>query len=136
MSATLSARLGLNQPALSHHLALLRVGSLISTRCAGHYQFYSVRPGGLGDVVTRVQVAMDSVRPIRAPGEAASLPSAPTIGNDPVVSPGPIGAHLHGLLWAWPSEPAPGVAARVKAKSFRLRSCIPAWAKAPGPRAP
>lgn len=36
-------RLGQSQPAVSHHLALLRVSSLIESRREGKHNFYSVR---------------------------------------------------------------------------------------------
>ena len=47
----LSARLGMSQPALSHHLALLRVAGFVATRRAGKFQLYSIRPEALGDVI-------------------------------------------------------------------------------------
>ncbi len=39
----LCERLGQSQPAVSHHLALLRVARLIESRRDGKYNFYSVR---------------------------------------------------------------------------------------------
>ena len=39
----LCAKLGLSQPAVSHHLALLRVDGLIESRRDGKYNYYSVR---------------------------------------------------------------------------------------------
>lgn len=36
-------RLGQPQPAVSHHLALLKNGGLLSQRRAGKYNFYSIR---------------------------------------------------------------------------------------------
>jgi len=36
-----------NQPAVSHHLALLRHGSIISPRRAGKNNFYSLTPAGV-----------------------------------------------------------------------------------------
>ncbi|MCY2963407.1 MAG: metalloregulator ArsR/SmtB family transcription factor, partial [Planctomycetota bacterium] len=38
-------RLGQSQPAVSHHLALLRVAGLIEARRDGKHNFYSVRAG-------------------------------------------------------------------------------------------
>jgi len=44
-------RLGQTQPAVSHHLALLRVSGLIEARRAGKNNFYSVRTDHLNDLL-------------------------------------------------------------------------------------
>ena len=40
-----------SQPAVSHHLALLRVSSLIESRREGKHNFYSVRTDTFGDML-------------------------------------------------------------------------------------
>ncbi|QEH37966.1 HTH-type transcriptional regulator KmtR [Aquisphaera giovannonii] len=44
-------RLGQSQPAVSHHLALLRVSGLIESRREGKHNFYSVRTEHFGDLL-------------------------------------------------------------------------------------
>jgi ArsR family transcriptional regulator len=44
-------RLGQGQPAVSHHLALLRVSGLIEPRREGKHNFYSLRAEAFGDLV-------------------------------------------------------------------------------------
>lgn len=44
-------RLGQSQPAVSHHLALLRVSGLIESRREGKHNFYSVRADHFGDML-------------------------------------------------------------------------------------
>lgn len=44
-------RLGQSQPAVSHHLALLRVSGLIESRREGKHNFYSVRTDHFGDML-------------------------------------------------------------------------------------
>ncbi len=44
-------RLGQSQPAVSHHLALLRVSGLIEARREGKHNFYSVRSEAFGDLL-------------------------------------------------------------------------------------
>ena len=44
-------RLGQSQPAVSHHLALLRVSGLIESRREGKHNFYSVRSEAFGDLL-------------------------------------------------------------------------------------
>jgi ArsR family transcriptional regulator len=44
-------RLGQSQPAVSHHLALLRVSGLIESRREGKHNFYSVRTDVFGDLL-------------------------------------------------------------------------------------
>src|SRR5215212_12202251 len=44
-------RLGQSQPAVSHHLALLRVSGLIEARREGKHNFYSVRAEHFGDLL-------------------------------------------------------------------------------------
>jgi len=44
-------RLGQSQPAVSHHLALLRVSGLIESRREGKHNFYSVQTEHFGDLL-------------------------------------------------------------------------------------
>ncbi len=44
-------RLGQSQPAVSHHLALLRVSGLIEPRRDGKHNFYSVRTDQFGELL-------------------------------------------------------------------------------------
>lgn len=44
-------RLGQSQPAVSHHLALLRVSGLIESRREGKHNFYSVRSDFFGEML-------------------------------------------------------------------------------------
>ncbi|WP_166828811.1 ArsR/SmtB family transcription factor [Thalassoroseus pseudoceratinae] len=50
----LCERLGQSQPAVSHHLALLRVAGLIEARRDGKHNFYSVRQNHFHRVVTEL----------------------------------------------------------------------------------
>ena len=45
-------RLGQSQPAVSHHLALLRFSGLIESRREGKHNFYSVRKEHFGEMLT------------------------------------------------------------------------------------
>ncbi len=47
----LCSRLGQSQPAVSHHLALLRVSGLIESRREGKHNFYSVRSNFFGEML-------------------------------------------------------------------------------------
>ena len=47
----LCQRLGQSQPAVSHHLALLRVSGLIESRREGKHNFYSVRAEHFGGLL-------------------------------------------------------------------------------------
>lgn len=47
-------RLGQSQPAVSHHLALLRVSSLIESRREGKHNYYSVRGDQFGELITQL----------------------------------------------------------------------------------
>ena len=47
----LCTRLGQSQPAVSHHLALLRVSGLIESRREGKHNFYSVRADHFGEMM-------------------------------------------------------------------------------------
>src|SRR5271168_1628067 len=47
----LCERLGQSQPAVSHHLALLRVSGLIEARRDGKHNFYSVRSEVFGELL-------------------------------------------------------------------------------------
>ncbi len=51
-------RLGQSQPAVSHHLALLRVAGLIEARRAGKHNFYSVRKSHFHRLLEEVFVSM------------------------------------------------------------------------------
>ena len=44
-------KLGQSQPAVSHHLALLRVSGLIESRREGKHNFYSVRADHFGELL-------------------------------------------------------------------------------------
>lgn len=44
-------RLGQSQPAVSHHLALLRVSGLIESRREGKHNYYTVRTEHFGDLL-------------------------------------------------------------------------------------
>lgn len=50
----LCGRLGQSQPAVSHHLALLRVSGLIESRREGKHNFYSVRADYFGELLTEL----------------------------------------------------------------------------------
>jgi len=47
-------RLGQSQPAVSHHLALLRVSGLIESRREGKHNFYSVRTDFFGEMLVEL----------------------------------------------------------------------------------
>jgi ArsR family transcriptional regulator len=47
-------RLGQSQPAVSHHLALLRVSGLIESRREGKHNYYSVRADHFGEMLTQL----------------------------------------------------------------------------------
>ena len=47
-------RLGQSQPAVSHHLALLRVSGLIESRREGKHNFYSVRTDSFGELLVNL----------------------------------------------------------------------------------
>jgi len=54
-------RLGQSQPAVSHHLALLRVSGLIEARREGKHNFYSVRTEHFGDLLVNLFSATGEV---------------------------------------------------------------------------
>jgi ArsR family transcriptional regulator len=54
-------RLGQSQPAVSHHLALLRVSGLIESRREGKHNFYSVRTEQFGDLLVSLFSAAGEV---------------------------------------------------------------------------
>jgi DNA-binding transcriptional ArsR family regulator len=54
-------RLGQSQPAVSHHLALLRVSGLIESRREGKHNFYSVRTDHFGELLVRLFSAAGEV---------------------------------------------------------------------------
>jgi len=53
----LCQRLGQSQPAVSHHLALLRVSGLIESRREGKHNFYSVRTEHFGELLVNLFAA-------------------------------------------------------------------------------
>jgi DNA-binding transcriptional ArsR family regulator len=62
----LCTRLGQSQPAVSHHLALLRVSGLIEARREGKHNFYSVRTDHFGELlVSLFSAAGDVPRKVR-----------------------------------------------------------------------
>ena len=71
-------RLGQSQPAVSHHLALLRVSGLIESRREGKHNFYSVRTDHFGELLVTC-----SRPPARCPGRSGSMIScSPTPANE------------------------------------------------------
>ncbi|MFO0907913.1 MAG: metalloregulator ArsR/SmtB family transcription factor [Isosphaeraceae bacterium] len=54
-------RLGQSQPAVSHHLALLRVSGLIESRREGKHNFYSVRTDHFGELLVSLFSATGEV---------------------------------------------------------------------------
>ena len=54
-------RLGQSQPAVSHHLALLRVSGLIESRREGKHNFYSVRTDHFGELLVSLFSAAGQV---------------------------------------------------------------------------
>src|SRR5262245_10126385 len=54
-------RLGQSQPAVSHHLALLRVSGLIESRREGKHNYYSVRADHFGELLTQLFSAAGSI---------------------------------------------------------------------------
>ena len=57
----LCSRLEQSQPAVSHHLALLRVSSLIESRREGKHNFYSVRTDTFGDMLVSLFASTGSM---------------------------------------------------------------------------
>jgi len=57
----LCTRLGQSQPAVSHHLALLRVSGLIESRREGKHNFYSVRTDHFGELLVDLFSATGSI---------------------------------------------------------------------------
>src|SRR5258708_23829195 len=58
----LCTRLGQSQPAVSHHLALLRVSGLIESRREGKHNFYSVRTEHFGELLVNLFSASDEMQ--------------------------------------------------------------------------
>src|SRR5215468_12401259 len=54
-------RLGQSQPAVSHHLALLRVSGLIESRREGKHNFYSVRTDHFGELLLSLFTSVGEV---------------------------------------------------------------------------
>jgi len=63
-----------SQPAVSHHLALLRSSSLISPRRDGKHNFYSVCDEHIGSVLTELSTAI-GVEPTTKTEDATSTPA-------------------------------------------------------------
>ena len=57
----LCAQLSQSQPAVSHHLALLRVSGLIESRREGKHNFYSVRTDHFGELLLHLFSAAGEV---------------------------------------------------------------------------
>jgi ArsR family transcriptional regulator len=57
----LCQRLGQSQPAVSHHLALLRVSGLIESRREGKHNFYCVRTDHFGELLLSLFTAAGEV---------------------------------------------------------------------------
>ncbi len=60
---TLCEMLELSQPAVSHHLALLRVDGLIECRREGKHNYYRLLPQRFGDLMSKVLAAVPGDRP-------------------------------------------------------------------------
>src|SRR4051794_9052203 len=54
--SALCALLGQSQPAVSHHLTLLRMADLVGFRREGKFNFYRLDAGQLGDTLERLFV--------------------------------------------------------------------------------
>ncbi|WP_406693889.1 metalloregulator ArsR/SmtB family transcription factor [Singulisphaera sp. Ch08] len=54
-------RLGQSQPAVSHHLALLRVSGLIESRREAKHNYYSVRTEAFGDLLMTLFAATGEI---------------------------------------------------------------------------
>lgn len=50
--------LGQSQPAVSHHLALLRVAGAVESRRDGKHNYYSIRPEFFGELVVQLMSAI------------------------------------------------------------------------------
>jgi ArsR family transcriptional regulator len=62
--SALCERLGQSQPAVSHHLALLRVAGMIESRRDGKHNFYSVQRGRFHEIVAELFRSMkDEAKP-------------------------------------------------------------------------
>jgi ArsR family transcriptional regulator len=59
----LCAKLGQSQPAVSHHLALLRVSGLIESRREGKHNFYSVRTDHFAELLVTLFSATTGTMP-------------------------------------------------------------------------
>ena len=57
----LCERLGQSQPAVSHHLALLRVSGLIEARREGKHNYYSIRSEAFGDLLVTLFGALGEI---------------------------------------------------------------------------
>ncbi len=80
---TLCDMLGLSQPAVSHHLALLRVDGLIECRRDGKHNYYRVLPQRFGDLMSKVLVAVPGAQSqIRFGGVSLSIASPDSDAGD------------------------------------------------------
>ena len=61
--SALCEKLGQSQPAVSHHLALLRVAGLIESRRDGKHNFYSVRSKHFHRLMREIFASMGSPEP-------------------------------------------------------------------------
>jgi len=59
----LCERLGQSQPAVSHHLALMRVAKIIEPRRAGKHNYYSVRPEHFQELMHNLFPDSDGKKP-------------------------------------------------------------------------
>lgn len=60
---TLCERLGQSQPAVSHHLALMRVAGIIEPRRDGKHNYYSVRAEHFHELMKRLSPAHEGETP-------------------------------------------------------------------------
>ncbi len=70
-------RLGQSQPAVSHHLALLRVSGLIESRREGKHNYYSVRKDQFGDLLVSLSSSTGEI-----PRKLKFYPFVLTYGGD------------------------------------------------------
>jgi ArsR family transcriptional regulator len=75
--SALCERLGQSQPAVSHHLALLRVAGLIHSRRDGKHNFYSVQKAKFHRVVGELFASMTDETPMGANRPSAQEEAAP-----------------------------------------------------------
>ena len=71
--SALCERLGQSQPAVSHHLALLRVAGMIHSRRDGKHNFYSVQKDRFHRIVGELFTSMTDQPSVNGAGEAPQL---------------------------------------------------------------